>query len=135
MTVHKRELRSQSRADPQARGVAWRGVAWRGLDDGEYETLEYVDWFTRQRTHGEIGMVPPAEFEAAHYHQSTRLRWPGSPRRRSIGPARSPQPQAQNGSSGLVSTTYDGFSRLCASMPPFYIGEDGQRAPMTRQSE
>ena len=37
---------------------------WRGLDDLEYATLGYVDWFNRRRLHGEIGMVPPAEFEA-----------------------------------------------------------------------
>src|SRR5439155_11566412 len=44
---------------------------WRGLDDVEYETLAYVDWFNRRRLHGEIGMVPPAEYEAAHYAQRT----------------------------------------------------------------
>jgi putative transposase len=44
---------------------------WRGLDDVEYETLEYIDWFNHRRLHGEIGMVPPAELEATHYHRST----------------------------------------------------------------
>lgn len=39
---------------------------WRGLDDVEFETLSYVDWFNQRRLHGEIGMVPPAEFEAVH---------------------------------------------------------------------
>jgi putative transposase len=42
---------------------------WRGLDDVEFETLDYIDWFNHRRLHGEIGMVPPAEFEAAFYHQ------------------------------------------------------------------
>ena len=42
---------------------------WRGLDDVEYATLDYVDWFNRRRRHGELGMVPPAEFEAAYYRQ------------------------------------------------------------------
>jgi len=37
---------------------------WRGLDDVEYATLEYVDWFNQRRLHGELGMVPPAELEA-----------------------------------------------------------------------
>ena len=37
---------------------------WTGLDDVEYATLEYVDWFNRRRLHGELGMIPPAEFEA-----------------------------------------------------------------------
>ena len=44
---------------------------WRGLDDVEYATLEYVDWFNQRRLHGEIGMIPPAEFEAFYYHQGT----------------------------------------------------------------
>jgi putative transposase len=37
---------------------------WRGLDDVEYATLEYVDWFNRRRLHGQLGMITPAEFEA-----------------------------------------------------------------------
>ena len=40
---------------------------WRGLDDVEFATLNYVDWFNQRRLHGEIGMVPPAEFEASYY--------------------------------------------------------------------
>src|SRR5215217_9459003 len=40
---------------------------WQGLDDVEYATLEYVDWFNHRRPHGESGMVPPAEFEATYY--------------------------------------------------------------------
>jgi putative transposase len=40
---------------------------WTGLDDVEFATLDYVDFFNHRRLHGEIGMVPPAEFEAAHY--------------------------------------------------------------------
>jgi putative transposase len=43
---------------------------WRGLEDVEYATLEYVDWFNHRRLHGELGMMPPAEFEAALYHQA-----------------------------------------------------------------
>ena len=40
---------------------------WRGLDDVEYATLEYVDWFNHRRLHTELRMVPPAEYEAAHH--------------------------------------------------------------------
>jgi len=43
---------------------------WRGLDDVEHATLDYVDWFNHLRLHGELGMVPPAEVEAA-YHRRT----------------------------------------------------------------
>jgi len=39
---------------------------WQGLDDVEYATLEYVDWFNHHRLHGELGMLPPAEFEALY---------------------------------------------------------------------
>jgi putative transposase len=46
---------------------------WCGLDDVEYATLEYVDWFNHRRLHGELGMVPPAEFEARYTaEQQTR---------------------------------------------------------------
>jgi putative transposase len=42
---------------------------WRGLDDVEYATLEYIDWFNHRRLHGELGMITPAEFEATFVHQ------------------------------------------------------------------
>jgi hypothetical protein len=42
---------------------------WRGLDDVEYATLEYVDWFNHRRLHGALGMIPPAQFEATFVHQ------------------------------------------------------------------
>jgi putative transposase len=38
---------------------------WRGLDEVEYATLEWVDWFNHRRLLEPIGYVPPAEFEAA----------------------------------------------------------------------
>jgi putative transposase len=41
---------------------------WKGMDDIEYATLEWVDWFNHRRLLDPIGHVPPAEFEAA-YHQ------------------------------------------------------------------
>ena len=47
---------------------------WRGLEDVEYATLEYVDWFNHRRLHGELGMVPPAEFEAAYHDQTMPAR-------------------------------------------------------------
>src|SRR5205823_5279091 len=43
-----------------------------GLDDVEFATLEYVDWFNHRRLHGAIGMIPPAEKEATHYRQITQ---------------------------------------------------------------
>src|SRR5712692_9711179 len=44
---------------------------WRGLDDVEHATLDYVDWFNHHRLHGELGMVPPSEFEASYYDSLT----------------------------------------------------------------
>jgi putative transposase len=40
---------------------------WHGLEDVEFATLDYIDWFNHRRLHGELGMLPPAEFEA-RYH-------------------------------------------------------------------
>jgi len=39
---------------------------WASVRDVEIAVAEYVDWYNR-RLHGEIGHVPPAEFEAAHW--------------------------------------------------------------------
>jgi transposase InsO family protein len=53
--------------------LIYRQGPWRGLDDVEFATLSYVDWFNQRRLHGEIaehGYVTPAEFEAAYYRQS-----------------------------------------------------------------
>ncbi|MBA5846171.1 IS3 family transposase [Gordonia amicalis] len=40
---------------------------WQGIDDVEIAVAEYVDWFNQRRLHGEIGHVPPAEFEELHW--------------------------------------------------------------------
>jgi putative transposase len=45
---------------------------WRGLDDVEFATLEYVDWFNHQRLHTEIGKIPPAELETTYYRHQTK---------------------------------------------------------------
>ena len=47
---------------------------WRGLDDVEFATLGYIDWFNHRRLHGEITddntYLTPAEFEATYYRQT-----------------------------------------------------------------
>ena len=48
-----------------------KDAPWQGWDDVEFATLGYLDWFNQRRLHGELGMVPPAEFEATHYDQPT----------------------------------------------------------------
>jgi len=48
---------------------------WRGLDDVEFATMTYVDWFNHRRLHGEITndatYTTPAEAEAAYYRHTT----------------------------------------------------------------
>jgi putative transposase len=39
---------------------------WRNLEDVEFATLEWVDWFNNRRLLSSIGDVPPAEFEAMY---------------------------------------------------------------------
>jgi putative transposase len=41
-----------------------RDGPWRGLDDVERGVAGYVDWYNTRRLHGELGMVPPVEFQA-----------------------------------------------------------------------
>jgi putative transposase len=47
---------------------------WRGLDDLEYATLEWVDWFNHRRLFEAHGQIPPAEFEELHYRQNDSAR-------------------------------------------------------------
>jgi transposase InsO family protein len=44
---------------------------WRGIDDVEIAIAEYIDWFNHRRLHGELGLVPPAEYELAHHDRTT----------------------------------------------------------------
>ena len=39
---------------------------WRNLDDLEFATLEWVDWFNNRRLFSALGYVPPVEYEANH---------------------------------------------------------------------
>jgi putative transposase len=38
---------------------------WTGHSDLEIAVAEYIDWYNHRRLHGEIGLVPPTEHEAA----------------------------------------------------------------------
>jgi putative transposase len=42
---------------------------WKGIDQVEYATLEWVDWFNHRRLLAPIGHLPPAEFEAAFWRE------------------------------------------------------------------
>lgn len=45
---------------------------WRNIDEVEFATLEWVDWFNNRRLLESIGNIPPAEFEMAYYRQRER---------------------------------------------------------------
>ena len=49
--------------------VIHRRGPWRKLDDVEYATLEWVDWFNHRRLLESIGNIPPAEFELMYDRQ------------------------------------------------------------------
>ena len=44
---------------------------WRTLDQVEYATLEYVDWFNHRRLLEPIGHIPPTEKETNYYREHT----------------------------------------------------------------
>jgi len=47
--------------------VIRRRGPWRSIDDVEYATLEWVDWFNNRRLLEPIGDIPPAEFEGLYW--------------------------------------------------------------------
>ncbi len=50
--------------------VIRRNGPWRNLEEVEFATLEWVDWFNNRRLFGPIGNIPPTEFEALYDHGS-----------------------------------------------------------------
>ncbi len=40
---------------------------WKNVADVEIAVAEYVDWFNHRRLHGELGLVPPAEYETTYW--------------------------------------------------------------------
>jgi putative transposase len=50
--------------------VIRRRGPWRSIEDVEFAVLEWVDWFNHRRLLEPIGMIPPAEHEAAYYRQT-----------------------------------------------------------------
>ena len=43
---------------------------WKGLDDVEYATLTWVEWFNNRRLLRPIGDIPPAEYEMLYDQQT-----------------------------------------------------------------
>jgi putative transposase len=55
--------------------LVYRQGPWRGIDDVEFATMTYIDWFNHRRLHGTItpaaGYTTPAAHEATYYRQTT----------------------------------------------------------------
>ncbi len=49
--------------------VIRRRGPWKTIDEVEYATLEWVDWFNHRRLLEPIGNIPPAEYELMYYQQ------------------------------------------------------------------
>jgi transposase InsO family protein len=45
--------------------------SYKSLDDVEYATAAWVEWYNNRRLHSSLGMLSPAEFEQAHYADNT----------------------------------------------------------------
>ncbi|MEV7293574.1 integrase core domain-containing protein [Streptomyces microflavus] len=48
------------------------GRPWRTLSQVELATAEWIDWYCHRRLHGEIGHIPPAEYETNYYRAITK---------------------------------------------------------------
>ena len=49
---------------------SWPNGPWRNVDEVEFATLEWVDWFNNRRLLEPIGEIPPVEFEQAYYRSN-----------------------------------------------------------------
>ena len=52
---------------------------WRTLPDVELGTAEWIDWYNNRRLHGEMGHVPPVEYETAFYLNQPKLQLQAQP--------------------------------------------------------
>lgn len=44
---------------------------WTSINDVEIAVAEYIDWFNQRRLHGELGHLPPTDYEALHTPPTT----------------------------------------------------------------
>ncbi len=49
--------------------VIWPNGPWKCLEEVEFATLEWVDWFNNRRLLEPIGDIPPVEFEQLYYER------------------------------------------------------------------
>ncbi len=58
--------------------IIWPNGPWRSLEEVEFATLEWVDWFNNRRLFEPIGYIPPVEFEQLYYEQQARKESPAT---------------------------------------------------------
>jgi putative transposase len=71
-----RRVRIMSKRYPpeqRARAVKMRVHPAKTVDDIEYATMEWIDWYNNRRLHSVLGYIPPDEFEATYYAQPAEL--------------------------------------------------------------
>jgi len=65
----------------------------KGIDDVEIALAGYIDRFDHRRLHGEIGMVPPVEYEQRYYSPAAHCLEASTPKPATMAPT-SPSPTA-----------------------------------------
>ncbi len=49
----------------------WKNGPWRSIEDVEFATASWVEWLNNRRLLGPIGHIPPVEYEAMYYQETT----------------------------------------------------------------
>ena len=52
------------------RGSPFLSGPLRILDDVEYATMEWIDWYNTRRLHSQLNCMAPEEYETAYYAQT-----------------------------------------------------------------
>ena len=86
---------------------------WKGIDEVEYATLEWVDWFNHRRLLEPIGHLPPAEFEAPFQRGGSQLPCSTQAPRPPVNPGRFSRDAAQDFENALASPAWQ--RGLCKS--------------------
>ncbi len=57
------------KTEAMAKGNPFHAGPYKSVEDVEFATMEWVDWFNTSRLHSRLGYVSPDAFEAAYYAQ------------------------------------------------------------------
>jgi putative transposase len=49
------------------RGSPFLSGPLRTIDDVEYTTMQWIDWYDTRRVHSQLNYIPPDEYEANYY--------------------------------------------------------------------